>query len=166
MCQAVRWGLLPCGRCRARAALVSWSALPHRPSPRLRSENGTLSRAGLHGTRHTHVRGCPRARAGQQHPRKAGYSLVQQQERSPGLATLAALSLVGWIALYGLLFWYAPSYVGSCSATNAFCGLGLLEPAYVLVGIGALIGLAASLGTMVRAVRRRDVLSALSIGLL
>jgi hypothetical protein len=46
------------------------------------------------------------------------------------------------------------------------CGLGLLEPAYGLLGIGALTGIAAWLGATVRAVRWHDVPSALSIGLL
>jgi hypothetical protein len=82
----------------------------------------------------------------------------QQQERSPGLATLAALCLASQLALYGLLIW------GSCS--GEMCGLALLGPAYGLVGTGALIGIAAWLGATFRAVRRHDVLSALSIGLL
>ena len=96
------------------------------------------------------------------------YPMVQEHEQghSPGLATLAVLSLAGWIALYGLLFWYAPSYVSRCSATNAFCGLGLLGPAYGLVGAGAFMGLVAALGATFRAVRRRDGLSALSLGCL
>jgi hypothetical protein len=92
--------------------------------------------------------------------------MVQEQERSLGLAILAALSLVGWIALYGLLFWYEPLYRRRCPPTNDFCGLGLLGPGYVFTGTGALLGLAAWLGATVRAVRRREVLSALSIGLL
>jgi hypothetical protein len=86
----------------------------------------------------------------------------QQQERSPTLATLAALSLAGWFALYGL-FWYIPRY--SCGP-DALCGLGLLGYAYFFIGTGALIGFAAWLGATVRGVRRREGLSALSIGLL
>src|SRR5260370_22598761 len=82
----------------------------------------------------------------------------QQQERSPGLATLAALCLASQLALYGLLDF------SSCS--GEMCGLGLLGPAYVLVGIGALLGIAAWLGASFRAVRRHDVPSALSIGVL
>lgn len=92
--------------------------------------------------------------------------MVQQQGRSLGLATLAALSLAGWIALYGLIFWYEPLYRSSCLPSNGFCGLGLLGPAYVLTGTGALMGIAAWLGATFRVVRRREVLSALSIGLL
>ena len=92
--------------------------------------------------------------------------MVQEQERSLGLATLAALSLVGWIALYGLLFWYAPLYRSSCAAIDDTCGLGLLGPAYVFTATGAFVGIAAWLGATVRAVRRREVLSALSVGLL
>jgi hypothetical protein len=82
----------------------------------------------------------------------------QQQERSPRLATLAALCLASQVALYGLL--------GFSSCSGEMCGLALLGPAYCLVGTGALIGIAAWLGATFRAVRRHDVLSALSIGLL
>jgi hypothetical protein len=92
--------------------------------------------------------------------------MVQEQGRSIGLATLAALSLAGWLALYGLLFWYEPLYRRSCPPINGFCGVGLLGPAYVLTGTGALMGIAAWLGATVWAVRRREVLSALSIGFL
>ena len=92
--------------------------------------------------------------------------MVQEQERSLGLAILAALSLVGWIALYGLLFWYEPLYQSRCPPTNDFCGLGLLGPGYVFTGTGALLGLAAWLGATVWAVRRREVLRALSLGFL
>jgi hypothetical protein len=90
--------------------------------------------------------------------------MVQEQKRSLGLAALAALSLAGWLALYGL-FWYIPVYVSSCGP-EALCGLGLLGYAYLFIGTGALIGVAAWLGATVWAVRRREVLSALSIGLL
>jgi hypothetical protein len=91
----------------------------------------------------------------------------EQQKRSPVLAALAALSLAGWFALYGLL-WYAwsPVYRNSCSPGNDLCGLELLAPAYLFTGTGALLGFAAWLGATVRAVRGRAVLSALSIGLL
>jgi hypothetical protein len=86
-----------------------------------------------------------------------------QQERSPGLAALAALSLAGWLALYGL-DWYARAY------PVTYCGDGLcfdlLGPAYLFVGTGTLIGFAAWLWATVRAVRRHEVLSALCIGLL
>ena len=87
-----------------------------------------------------------------------------QQERSPGLAALAALSLAGWLALYGL-FWYVPVYVSRCGP-DALCGLGLLGYAYLFIGTGTLIGFAAWLWATVRAVRRREGLSALCIGLL
>jgi hypothetical protein len=92
--------------------------------------------------------------------------MVQEQKRSPGLAVLAALSLASWIALYALLFWYTPLYRRSCSPSDEFCGVGLLVPTLVLVGTGTLIGIAAWLGATVKAVRRREVVSALSIGLL
>ena len=82
----------------------------------------------------------------------------QEQVRSPGLATLAALSLASQLALYGL-----PNF-NNCS--GEMCGLALLGPAYGLVGTGALLGIAAWLGATFRAMRRHDVLSALSIGLL
>jgi hypothetical protein len=87
----------------------------------------------------------------------------QQQERSPTLATLAALSLAGWLTVYGL-FLYAPVYRSRCSGD--MCGLDLLGPLYLIVGTGALIGVAAWLGATVRAARRREVLCALSTGLL
>jgi hypothetical protein len=90
----------------------------------------------------------------------------QQQERSPTLATLAALSLAGWLALYGV-FWYAAVYRSRCSGDALGpCGYALLGPLYLIVGTGALIGIAAWLGATVRAVRRREALCALSIGLL
>jgi hypothetical protein len=92
--------------------------------------------------------------------------MVQEQGRSLGLAALAVLSLGGWIALYGLLFWYEPLYRSRCPSTNDFCGLGLLGPGYVFTGTGALLGLAAWLGATVRAVWRRDGLNALILGLL
>src|SRR5258706_2238651 len=82
----------------------------------------------------------------------------QQQERSPGFATLAALCLASQLALYGLLDF------NRCS--GEMCGLGLLGAAYGLVGTGALLGIAAWLGATFRAVRRHDGLSALSIGVL
>jgi hypothetical protein len=91
--------------------------------------------------------------------------MVQEQKRSLGLATLAALSLVGWLALYGLVL-YAPVYRSRCGPGDDLCGLQLLGPAYLFTGTGALLGLAAWLGATVRAVRRRESLSALSIGLL
>jgi hypothetical protein len=55
--------------------------------------------------------------------------------------------------------------VSSCSP-EALCGLGLLGCAYLFIGTGVLIGFATWLGATVRAVRRREVLCALSIGLL
>ena len=82
----------------------------------------------------------------------------QQQERSPELATLAALSLASQLALYGLLNFYR------CSGVK--CGLGVLAAANVFIITGALCGIPAWLGATFRAVRRHDVLSALSIGLL
>jgi hypothetical protein len=85
----------------------------------------------------------------------------QQQKRSLGLAALAALSLAGWLALYGL-FWYIPQ--DDCG--EALCGLGLVAYAYLFTGTGAFLGFAAWLGATARAVRGREVLSALSIGLL
>jgi len=92
-----------------------------------------------------------------------GIGARQQQQRSPVIATLAALSLAGWLAMYGL-DWYARVYPISCGG-DGLC-MDLLGPAYLFVGTGALIGFAAWLGATVRAVRRREVLSALSIGLL
>jgi hypothetical protein len=89
----------------------------------------------------------------------------QQQHRNLGLAALATLSLAGWFALYGL-FWYLPVYRSGCSPSDDFCGLGLLVYAYLFIGVGALLGFAAWLWATVRAVRQRDVLSALSIALL
>jgi hypothetical protein len=91
------------------------------------------------------------------------HQAAEQQERSPGLAALAALSLAGWLALYGL-DWYARAYPVSCGG-DGLC-FDLLGPAYLFVGTGALIGFMAWLGATVKAVRRREVLSALSIGLL
>ena len=88
----------------------------------------------------------------------------QQQKRSPGLATLAPLSLAAWLALYGLVFWYAPRYRSSCS--GEICGYALLGPLYVFVGTGALLGTAAWLGATVRAVRQCDVLGTLSLAFL
>jgi hypothetical protein len=82
----------------------------------------------------------------------------QQQERSPGLATIAAFSLAGWLALYGLLAF------NRCS--GEMCGYALLGPVYLLFGMAALTGIAAWLGAMFRAVGQREVLSVLSIGLL
>src|SRR5262249_33712833 len=82
----------------------------------------------------------------------------RQQRRSPGLATLAALSLASQLAFYGLLI--------SSSCSGDMCGLGLLGDFYLLLGTGALLGIAAWLGATFRAVRRHDILSALSIGLL
>jgi hypothetical protein len=82
----------------------------------------------------------------------------EQQKRSPGLATLAALSLACQLAFYGLLIF------DNCS--GEFCGYALLGPAYVLIGTGALLGIAAWLGATFRSVRQHDVPSALSIGLL
>jgi hypothetical protein len=91
----------------------------------------------------------------------------QQQERSSGLAALAALSLAGWFVLYGLL-WYAwtPMYRSTCSPGDDMCGLEFVGPGLLFTGTGALLGFAAWLGATVRAVRGREVLSALSIGLL
>ena len=91
----------------------------------------------------------------------------QQQERSSGLAALAALSLVGWFALYGLL-WYAwsPMYRSTCSPGNDMCGFEFVGPGFLFTGTGAFLGVAAWLGATVRAVRGREVLSALCIGLL
>src|SRR5262249_30154312 len=68
-------------------------------------------------------------------------------------------------ALYGLL-WYAPVYRSRCGPGDDLCGLALLGPAYLFTGVGALIGLVAWLGTLVRTGGRGEVLSALSIGLL
>jgi hypothetical protein len=92
--------------------------------------------------------------------------MVEQQTRNlelATLATLAALSLAGWLALYGL-FWY------SVVSPVSYCGDGLcfdlLGPIYLAVGAGALLGFVAWLWATVRAVRRHEVLSALCIGLL
>jgi hypothetical protein len=82
----------------------------------------------------------------------------QQQARSPVLATLAALSLACQLAIYGLLAFYR------CS--GEMCGLALLGPYYLFFGTSVLLGIAAWLGATVRAVRRHDGPSALSIGLL
>jgi hypothetical protein len=87
----------------------------------------------------------------------------QQQEGSQGLTPVAAASLVGWLALY-FLFWSA-SAPRSCGG-DSLCGLGLIGPAFVCGGMGALLGIAAWLWATVSTVRRREVLSALSIGLL
>jgi hypothetical protein len=93
----------------------------------------------------------------------AQHQAAAQQERSPGIAALAALSLAGWLALYGL-FWY------NAVSPASYCGDGLcfdlLGPIYVAVGTGAFLGFAAWLWATVKAVRRHDALSALSIGLL
>jgi hypothetical protein len=108
----------------------------------------------------------------QRPPRKAGYPGVEQhqQPRNPwlaGLAALAALSVAGWLGLNGLLFAFALMYRStSCSPGNDLCGFELIGPGYLLVGMGALTGVATWLGVTVRAVRRHDALSALSIGLL
>lgn len=83
----------------------------------------------------------------------------QQQKRSPGLATLAALSLACQLAFYGLLI------VSTCSGEMC-AGFALLGELYLLLGTGALLGVAAWLGATFRAVRRHDGPSALSIGLL
>jgi hypothetical protein len=82
----------------------------------------------------------------------------QQQERSPGLVTLAALSLACQLAIYGLLAF------NKCS--GEMCGYALLGPLYLIFGTGALLGIAAWLGATFRAARRHDGPSALSIGLL
>jgi hypothetical protein len=84
--------------------------------------------------------------------------MVEQQARSPGLATLAALSLACQLAFYGLVAF------NSCSGLG--CGLGILPGLYFFFGIGVLLGSAAWLGATVRAARRHDGLSALCIGLL
>jgi hypothetical protein len=90
----------------------------------------------------------------------------QQQTRSPELAllaTLAALSLAGWLALYGLDWYSAVSPVSYCGDGLCF---DLLGPLFLAVGTGALLGFAAWLWATVRAVRRHEVLTALCIGLL
>jgi hypothetical protein len=89
--------------------------------------------------------------------------MVEQQTRSPVLATLAALSLAGWLALYGVDWYRAVSPVRYCGDGLCF---DLVGPDLLSVGTGALLGFAAWLWATVRAVRRREVLSALSIGLL
>ncbi len=93
----------------------------------------------------------------------AQHQAAAQQERSPGLAALAALSLAGWFALYGL-FWY------SGVSPVRYCGDGLcfdlLGPVVLAVGTGAFLGFAAWLWATVRAMRRREGFTALSIGLL
>jgi hypothetical protein len=93
----------------------------------------------------------------------AQHQAAEQQERSPGLAALAALSLAGWLALYGL-FWYL------AVSPASYCGDGLcfdlLGPVYFAVGTGAFLGFAAWLWVTVRLVRRREGFTALSIGLL
>src|SRR5689334_17406778 len=93
--------------------------------------------------------------------------MVEQQKRSLGLTAIAALSLAGWFALYGLL-WYVqtPMFRSTCGPGDDLCGLELLGPAYLFAATGALIGFAAWLGATVRAIRQHEVLSALSIGLL
>src|SRR5262249_44149816 len=79
---------------------------------------------------------------------------------------LASLSLAGWLAMDGL-DWYLPVYHRtSCSPGDDLCGFGLLGYAYLFIGTGALLGFAAWLGATVRGVRRREVLRALSHGLL
>ena len=91
----------------------------------------------------------------------------QQQERSSGLAALATLSLAGWLARYGLP-WYAwtPLYRSTCSPGNDMCGFEFVGPGFLFTGTGAFLGVAAWLGATVRAIRRHEVLCALSIGLL
>lgn len=90
-----------------------------------------------------------------------------RQQRSPVVAMLAALSLAGWLALYGLL-WYAwsPLFRSTCRPGDDMCGFGFVGPGFLFTGTGAFLGFAAWLGATVGAVRRREVLSALSIGLL
>src|SRR5215469_18761744 len=87
----------------------------------------------------------------------------QQQTRSPVLATLATLSLAGWLALDGL-FWY------SGVSPVSYCGDGLcfdlLGPIVLALGTGAFLGFAAWLWATVSMVRRREGFTALSIGLL
>jgi hypothetical protein len=84
--------------------------------------------------------------------------MVEQQERSPGLATLAALCLMSQLAFYVLLA------LNTC--TGEMCGSGRLIQFYFILGIGLLIGIAAWLGATFRAARGHDAPSALSIGLL
>ena len=87
----------------------------------------------------------------------------QQQTRSPVLATLAALSLAGWLALYGLDWYSVVSPVRYCGDGLCF---DLLGPVFLAVGTGALLGFAAWLWATVSLGRRRNVFPALSIGLL
>ena len=87
----------------------------------------------------------------------------QQQTRSPVLATLAALSLAGWLALYGLDWYSVVSPVSYCGDGLCF---DLLGPVFLSVGTGALLGFAAWLWATVSMVRRREVFTALSTGLL
>jgi len=87
----------------------------------------------------------------------------QQQTRSPVLATLAALSLAGWLALYGLDWYSVVSPVSYCGDGLCF---DLLGPVFLSVGTGALLGFAAWLWATVSTVRQHEVLSALCIGLL
>ncbi len=87
----------------------------------------------------------------------------QQQRRSPVPATLAALSLVGWLALYGLFWYNAVSPVRYCGDGLCF---DLLGPVVLAVGTGAFLGFAAWLWATVSRVRRREGFTALSIGLL
>ena len=90
----------------------------------------------------------------------------QQQTRSPELAilaTLAALSLAGWLALYSLDWYSAVTPVSYCGDGLCF---DLLGPVFLAVGTGAFLGFAAWLWATVRAVRRHEALSALCIGLL
>jgi hypothetical protein len=82
----------------------------------------------------------------------------QQQKRSPVLVTLAALSLASQLAFYGVLLF--------STCTGESCGYVLLERIFLFIGTGALLGIAAWLGATFRAVRRHDIISALSIGLL
>jgi hypothetical protein len=84
--------------------------------------------------------------------------MVEQQQRSPGLATLAALCLLSQLAFYGLLAG------NTCSGET--CGYALLGSAYLLLGTGVVLGVVAWLGATVRAVCRHDVTSALGIGVL
>jgi hypothetical protein len=87
----------------------------------------------------------------------------QQQTRSPVLATLAALSLAGWLALYGLDWYSVVSPVSYCGDGLCF---DLLGPVFLSLGTGAFLGFAAWLWATVSMVRRREVFPALSIGLL
>jgi hypothetical protein len=87
----------------------------------------------------------------------------QQRTRSPVLATLAALSLAGWLALYGLFWYLVVSPVSYCGDGLCF---DLLGPVFLAVGTGALLSFAAWLWATASMVRRREGFTALSIGLL